>query len=306
MKKLTLTALTIVLIGIIFLGYMFYELFIPVSNFPLNTIYTVNGDMSGNEIFQDLYDKGYIRSVFWAKVAGKLIHKNKYYRGDYGFQAKQSTFQIVHSLTTRPPSLAVLIPEGFTKEQVADRLAKYIVRFNRSDFLKKAQEGYLYPETYYFFSFSTNDEILKEFSDKFNQEMLTNFGRLPSKSEIIIASMLEREAKDPNDMKLIAGIIQNRLKIGMPLQIDATVLYGKGAWQERVFYADLKHQNDYNTYVNKGLPIGPISNPGLNAIRAAMSPAKTKYMYYLTGTDGKMYYAEDFETHVKNKAKYIR
>jgi UPF0755 protein len=217
-----------------------------------------------------------------------------------------SVFQIVKLLGTRPVSLAVLIPEGFTKVQIADRLAKYIVKFNRKDFLEKANEGYLFPDTYYFFAFSSNDEILKEFTNKFNQKMLENFGRMPTRDEIIIASMLEREAKDPQDMKVISGIIQNRLKINMPLQIDATVLYGQGAWKNRVLYRDLKSQNDYNTYQNTGLPIAPISNPGIDAIRAAIFPEKTKYFYYLTGTDGKMYYAVTHDDHVKNKIKYMR
>lgn len=136
--------------------------------------------------------------------------------------------------------------------------------------------------------------------------MLENFGKLPTKDEVIIASMLEREARVPEDMKMISGIIQNRLKINMALQIDATVLYGKGAWKERVLYSDLKHESDYNTYQNTGLPIGPISNPGLNALKAAIYPTKNKYLYYLTGKDGKMYYADNHDDHVSNKIKYLR
>jgi UPF0755 protein len=107
-------------------------------------------------------------------------------------------------------------------------------------------------------------------------------------------------------MKRISGIVQNRLKINMSLQIDATVLYGKGIWKDRVLYSDLLHENDYNTYQKTGLPIGPISNPGLDALRAAMFPEKTNYFYYLTGNDGKMYYAVTHEEHIQNKIKYLR
>jgi UPF0755 protein len=202
--------------------------------------------------------------------------------------------------------LAVLIPEGFTKKQIAERLQKYIYKFDKNDFLRKAREGYLYPDTYFFFKYSTNDEIIKIFSEKFNDEMLNNFPRMPTEKEIIIASMLEREARKEEEMRIISGIIQNRLKAGMALQIDATVLYGQGAWKDRVLYKDLKTKNDYNTYQKTGLPIGPISNPGLPAIRAAMFPAKTKYFYYLTGLDGRMYYAVTHEEHVRNKLKYLR
>lgn len=286
--------------------YVFFQIFVPKSFFPTNTIFTVNSDETGVQIFTNLENAGYIRKTFWAKVVAKVLNINKFYRGDYAFEKPVSTYEIVNMLSTRPVSLAVLIPEGFTKKQIADRLSNYVIKFNKKDFLEKAKEGYLYPDTYYFFKFSTVDEILKEFSDKYNLTMLENFGRLPTKDEVTIASMLEREAKNEEDMKIISGIIQNRLKSGMPLQIDATVLYGAGIWKDRVLYSDLLHKNDYNTYVNKGLPIAPISNPGLNALKAAVFPVKTKYMYYLTGKDGKMYYAVTHDEHVSNKLKHLR
>lgn len=284
----------------------YYEFFVPVSDFPINQTFTIQSEDAGGTIFTNLQSQGYIRNTASIKILAKVLRKNKFYGGEYTFASPASTFEILSQISKRPVSLAVLIPEGFTKEQIADRLAKYIMHFNRADFLGKAKEGYLFPDTYYFYAFSTNDEILQEFNNKFNQNTLENFGRLPTKDEVIIASMLEREAKDPQDMKIISGIIQNRLKIGMALQIDSTVLYGKGAWQDRVFYRDLKKDSDYNTYLNPGLPIGPISNPGLNAISAAMNPAKTDYFYYLTGKDGKMYYAKTAEEHIKNKIKYLR
>jgi len=118
--------------------------------------------------------------------------------------------------------------------------------------------------------------------------------------------MLEREARDPQDMKMISGIIQNRLRADMALQIDATVLYGQGAWKNRVYYRDLLHQSDYNTYQNKGLPVGPISNPGLNSLSAAIYPTKNNYYYYITGRDGKMYYGKTYNEHLRNIAKYLR
>ncbi len=180
------------------------------------------------------------------------------------------------------------------------------MNFDRQDFLKKAEEGYLFPDTYYFYSYSTNDEILTEFNKKFYEQTFKYLTRVPNKSEIIVASILEREARDPEDMKIIAGIYQNRLKINMPLQVDATVLYGKGAWKSRTLYSDLKHDSDYNTYLNTGLPIGPISNPGLNSLKAAMNPGVNDYLYYLTGKDGKMYYSKTYEEHLKYKKKYLR
>jgi len=289
--------------------YVVYQIFIPTKYLPTDKVFTITKDQSGEEIFINLKQDGFIKSVFWAKIVAKgfeRVNRAKFYRGEYNFEASDSLYKVIYKITKRPVSLAVLIPEGFTKVQIADRLAKFINKFNRKDFLEKAEEGYLFPDTYYFYAFSTNDEILAEFEKKFNKNALVKFGRLPTDDEVIIASMIEREAKDPEDMKIISGIIQNRLKIDMPLQLDATVLYGKGAWKDRTYYSDLKHDSDYNTYLNKGLPIGPISNPGINALSAAIKPQKTKYFYYLTGRDGKMYYAVTGAEHLKNIAKYLR
>jgi UPF0755 protein len=290
--------------------YVVNQVFLPIKNFPVNKNFEVEKGQSGEEIFNKLQSEGFIKSVFWSKVVLKLnsnIRLNaKFYPGEYSFETPISLYRIVFEITKRPVSLAVLIPEGFTKKQIADRLVKYIKKFDKKDFLTKAKEGYLFPDTYYFYSFATVDEILVDFNNRYNQNMLQSFGRLPTKDEVIIASMLEREARDPEDMKIISGIIQNRLKINMALQLDATVLYGQGAWKERTLYSDLKHKSDYNTYQNTGLPIGPISNPGINALRAAINPKKNDYIYYLTGKDGKMYYAKTHEEHVKNKLKYLR
>ncbi len=297
--------LAILTVGIFFTAYISFQIFVPTGEFTEKKMFIIEADQSGAVIFENLQKEGIINNVFWAKVVSKILNVKKFYRGQYAFDKPVSTYKAIKIITSRPISLAVLIPEGFTKKQIADRLANYIYKFDKKDFLAKAKEGYLFPDTYYFFAFSTNEEILQEFETKFNKTMLENFGRLPTKQEIIIASMLEREAKGLEDMKIVSGIIQNRLKLGMPLQIDATVQYGSGVWKERVLYKDLKKENDYNTYLNKGLPIGPISNPGIDAFKAAIYPKKNNYIYYLTGRDGKMYYATDHDDHVMNKVKYL-
>lgn len=292
----------IFLIGIIF---VFNKIFVPAENFPIEEVFEIEQNQTGAQIFANLEQQNIIEDSFWVKFLAKVLDKQKFYRGQYVFEKPASVYEVLKKISTRPVSLAVLVPEGFTKKQIADRLANYIKNFDKKDFLQKTEEGYLFPDTYYFFNFSTNDEIIKEFTDKFNKTVFENFAQMPTKNQIIIASMLEREARNPEDMKIISGIIQNRLKLNMPLQIDATVQYGSGLWKERVLYKDLKKDNDYNTYTNTGLPIGPISNPGINAMKAAIYPAKTEYIYYLTGKDGKMYYAKTHEEHIKNKQKYL-
>lgn len=306
MQKLDKFKYYLLLIPVILIVYLIYQIFIPTSNFPTDQIFTIQRGQNSRQIFENLEKENYIKSVFWARALNKVFKYSKFYPGEYKFDKPQSLYEVMYNVSKRPISYAVLIPEGFTKKQVSERLAKYIKNFDKKDFLEKAEEGYLFPDTYFFYSFSTNEEILKEFSDKFYMESFKRFGKTPSKSDVIIASMLEREARDPNDMKIIAGIYYNRLKINMPLQVDATVLYGQGAWKERTLYKDLKHDSDYNTYKNVGLPIGPISNPGINALDAAINPIKTNYLYYLTGRDGKMYYSETFDQHVRYKLKYLK
>lgn len=122
---------------------------------------------------------------------------------------------------------------------------------------------------------------------------------------IVMASILEGEAKTREDMEIVSGILWKRIEIGMPLQVDTSFVYILGKATEDLTLSDLEVKSPYNTYLYKGLPPGPISNPGLDSIRAAVNPTTTPYLYFLTGNDGKMYYARTFDEHVKNKQKYL-
>ena len=123
---------------------------------------------------------------------------------------------------------------------------------------------------------------------------------------IIIASMIEKEAMVGDERTIISGVINNRLKINMSLQIDATVLYALGQHKEVVLYRDLDINSPYNTYLNPGLPAGPIASPGQAAIAAALNPQKHDYLYYVATGDGRHYFANTYEEHLQAKAKYIK
>jgi UPF0755 protein len=122
---------------------------------------------------------------------------------------------------------------------------------------------------------------------------------------LTIASMLEEEARTYEDRRMIAGIIQNRIKANIPLQIDATLMYVTGRGTHLLTEEDLNLDSPYNTYEYKGLPLGPISSPGIEAIRAALDPAKSNYLYYLSDKNGKIYYSKTFEEHKAKKLKYL-
>ena len=122
---------------------------------------------------------------------------------------------------------------------------------------------------------------------------------------VTMASLIEKEAGNNEEMPFISGILSNRLKKNMPLQVDASFIYLLGKKSSDLTKDDLKIDSPYNTYVNKGLPPGPINNPGMNAILASLNPAKTPYYFYLHDKDGIIHYAKTFEEHKINKRKYL-
>jgi UPF0755 protein len=181
-------------------------------------------------------------------------------------------------------------------------------------------EGFLFPDTYRF-SPETEaraivEKMLLTFQNKVFQELESKFRESPQSilDIIIMASMIERESAKPEDRRMTSDILWRRLEIGMPLQVDATVIY---AWQRinprwslegrpRLSFADLKVDSPYNTYRVRGLPPGPIANPGLDSIRAALNPMNNEYWFYLSPSDGTTHYSRTFEEHTALKAKLFR
>ena len=172
-------------------------------------------------------------------------------------------------------------------------------------------EGYLYPDTYRVFRDASARDIvqrmLENFERKLTPELRGEIGRRgKSIGEVItIASLLEKEVADPEDRRIVAGILEGRLASGMPLQVDATVNYITGK-HETPSAADLAVDSPYNTYRYPGLPPTPISNPGLGAIRAAISPRPSDYRYYLSPPDGRTIFSRTLPEHVQAKARYLK
>ena len=150
--------------------------------------------------------------------------------------------------------------------------------------------------------------MLTRFNDFYTEENIKkaeNLG-LTFDEAIIVASIVEKEISAPNERAIAAGVIYNRLEINMPLQIDSTVLYAMGVTKEVVTYNDLETDSPYNTYTNKGLPKGPISNPGQAAIEAALNPDDNDYIYYVLKdrTSGEHYYTNNYDDFLKAKEQY--
>jgi UPF0755 protein len=191
--------------------------------------------------------------------------------------------------------------------------------------LPEKVEGRLFPDTYRFFSGSSPAEVFRKLSENFaakalpvlsGETGLSGSGAPgPDKAEenLILASLLEKEVPDGEERRIVAGILLKRLAAGVPLQVDAAICYVKQRLRSEYVPCyplspdDFKLKSAYNTYLNRGLPPGPIGSPGLDAIRAAMSPVKSPYWYYLSDpATGKTIFAETLEEHAANRARYLR
>lgn len=207
----------------------------------------------------------------------------------------------------------VTIPEGFTTRQIAARFAKRAGipedellelvttgapklaadRPYLKDAYRGSLEGYLFPATYTVKEGASSEQVVEMMLDKFDAEMAgvdltyAQSKNLTLTDVMILASIVEREARLDSERPIVSSVIYNRLKAKMRLQLCATVLYEMPAGTTRLTYDDLKLDSPYNTYIHNGIPPGPISNPGIKSIKAAAQPKKTDYLYYvLTGEDG--------------------
>ncbi len=284
---------------------------------------------SGLNDFQDklLNANNALLSAVYYPIYIRLNKPNLKY-GPHTIKDGTSFADAIGVLAEDPDDIKVRLPEGERFEVFADILSS-VGLSNRSDLIdcfkwcvvdgyqslldsQSGYEGELFPDTYILPPNATAKlivtSLLKNFRNKFDPlaRKYSSFLQQHSAREVvIIASLLEREAKSLEDKRIVAGILYERLKIGMRLDVDATVSYLKGDWRSPLTYNDLAINSPYNTRKNRGLPAGPICNPGTESLEAAMSPTSLGYLYYLTGNNGSMYYARTLEEHNLNKAKYL-
>jgi len=302
--------------GLIVISLSYYFVFSPPLNFPLRNTVRIEEGMTLKQIASRLKETGVIRSqtVFASMVTISGKQENLV-AGQYSFDRPYSLFTIVGRLISGTfgfHMVKVVIPEGATVAEISSLSAKNLPLFTRKNFLDltEEKEGYLFPDTYYFTPVATENDVLAQLEKNFKKQvgpyeveaLITGH----SLHEILtMASLLEEEAKTDDDRAMISGILWNRIELGMPLQVDAVFPYIVGRNTFQVTKADLANPSPYNTYVHKGLPPGPISNPGISSIRAAIHPTKNDYLFYLHDKHGTMRYARTFEEHVANRRKYL-
>jgi UPF0755 protein len=224
---------------------------------------------------------------------------------------------------------SVTVPEGLTARETVELLARNglgdLREMERAlsetkwirDLDPKAKnlEGYLFPETYRFGRKIASAAILKTMVDQFRASFSEIMAQSPGDARftvaqiIILASLIEKEIRQPEEAPLVASVLLNRLERKMPLACDATVIYAMklaGIYRGRLGRADLRMESPYNSYLHPGLPPGPIANPGARSIRAALNPARTDFLYYVSRNDGTHQFSRDYRSHVNAVNKYQR
>ncbi|MBI2028120.1 MAG: endolytic transglycosylase MltG [Candidatus Levybacteria bacterium] len=277
-----------------------------------SVIFVVKKGDGVREIANNLKEKGLIRSriIFFLLIKQFGLDKD-IQAGDFRLSPKMTTEEIALNLTHGTLDIWVTIPEGKRAEEIAEVLKKEIPTYNDSwQNILMINEGYLFPDTYLIPKNADIEMVLNQLRGNFEQKYSTlNIlnAKLNQKEIVILASLIEREAITDEEKPIIAGILMNRLNAGMALQVDATIQYAKGKnasnnkWWEPVTTEEYKSVlSNYNTYINIGLPPGPISNPGLEALRAAANPSDTNYLYYLHDKNKTIRYARTLTEHNEN------
>jgi UPF0755 protein len=255
------------------------------------------------------------RFIVWREKLSSKIQA-----GSFELSSAMTPEEIAITFTKGTEDTWVTIPEGKRVEEVAEYFTDF-PDFDKAEFIKlsKKDEGYLFPDTYLIPTQATAKSVHDLLRKNFDQvaKKINLEGKAPSvdrsPEEIVtLASILEREARGEADMKVVAGILYNRLDQGIALQVDATMQYAKGydtvkkQWWTPPLAADKDSTSPYNTYKFSGLPPGPICNPGEKALNAALNPTKSDYLFYITDNDGLMHYSKTYDEHLQNVQKYLR
>ncbi|MFC1711946.1 endolytic transglycosylase MltG [Patescibacteria group bacterium] len=272
-----------------------------------------------------LLSDGMIKNVLAFKLmVAKEGISTKLQAGDFRLSPSMNLYEITDSLTHGTLDIWLTIPEGLRREEqatlIADSFSKHDVDFDVLEYTEKTAsiEGYLFPDTYLVPKNSKPDDVIKVLSDSFEKKysQIEIETGLSQKQIIILASLVEREAKYDEDRPLIAGILQKRLKSGWTLDVDATLQYALGSkncsvgkpdckWWPVVLGKDKEIVSPFNSYKTQGMPPAPICNPGLESIKAAANPEDSPYWFYLADPSGKTHYAKTLEEHNENISKYL-
>ncbi len=330
----------VVLVGAALLGSFVWDSFLlsPQKD-AQEIVFEVSSGASVDAIARSLKNQKVITSRFFFKTYVKLAGaQSSLQAGQYIVKPGMSFRSVVATLSNAKASeVQVTIPEGYTREQIGEAISHVLplvdealwqtatatsgVYLQTTPVLSgipsgQGLEGYLFPDTYRFRKEADAKTIVETMVLTLTRRLAENEIVVPNHlvmdngmtlhEVLTLASIVEREVRSPEDMAHVAGIFFTRLKIGMALQADATVNYVTGKNDPGISLKDSQIDSPYNTYKHLGLPPGPISNPGMNAIRAVLHPIDSDDLYYLTTPEGQVIYSKSFDEHVQNKYKYLK
>lgn len=305
-------------IAVLIIGIIFIVAFASIApkDFPAGSTLIVSKNMSISEVSTLLQKAHLIKSRNIFKIYAVLIGNGGIKAGEYLFEDSISSLRIAIRTTSGDYGreyAKITIPEGSDSKNIAKIIKKSFTNFDETSFVAKAKkyEGYLFPDTYFFYEHQSVDEIIKILTETFDKKISSLDSDIKKSGKttadiIKMASILEREANNSKDRKIIAGILWKRMKEEMPLQVDASFWYILGKTSSQITQEDLAMNSPYNLYKNRGLPPTPISNPGLESIRDALYPTQSNYYFYLSDAKGVMHYANDLDGHIANRRRYLQ
>ena len=299
------------------IGSLYLLFLAPPVEFPAPSIFRVKSGESVSQIAVELKEQNMVRSAHVLELLVRALGGDRHVQlGVYFFGGGENALHIAVRLVggdfeLKPVRIA--FGEGAEARDIARLLKEKLAPFDSEQFLALAlpREGYLYPDTYFFYPGDEPEVVAGAMEHNFETQTAPLMGAIesfkkPQEEVLVMASLLEREASSMQDRRIIAGILWKRLSIDMPLQVDAAFGYVLDKPLTKLTSEDLRADSPYNTYTNKGLPPTPIGNPGVKSIEAAVTPIKTSYFYYLSDRRGTMHYAATYAQHLSNIKTYLR
>lgn len=301
----------------VLLGWYFSYLNNAPDSFPINQSIEIVPGTEIKTIVETLENENVVRSSSFLYYLLALLHDPTDVKASvYIFSEPLTTTEVAERLTEGDFNTNLIRFTHFEGERVtliAERASKLLPNFDAERFVKEAEplEGKLFPETYFIPKEYTDEELLQIMRETFEEKTFAlqadiEASELSLDEIIILASIIEREANNPESMRLVSSVLQNRLEIGMALQADASIEYVLKKPLSELTPEDLDVDSPYNTYLYPGLPPTPIGNPGLDAIKAVLHPAETDYFYYITDEEGIFHYSKNYSGHLRNIETYLR
>lgn len=332
MLKMIKRFLLLVAILILFLASWFvFEFLSTPKSPPEKILYEIERGEGAKSLAEHFKEEGILQNKMAFLYGHSLFYSQKTIKaGEYVFDLPLSIQKILHIITDGKILLhAATIPEGLTRMEIADHLES-LGLVERQAFMKASEdttaisvidseardlEGYLFPETYFFPKGVTPEKIVSsmttQFKDTFSEEWMRRSDEigLTIREIVILASLIEKETSLPDERPLVSSVFHNRLKKQMKLDCDPTIIYAlkqDGQFKDRLRTKDLKLDSPYNTYLNRGLPPGPIANPGKGSIEAALYPADKDFLFFVSKNDGSHHFSRSFREHQNAVNKFQR